>query len=246
MDLAFYAAVAGASAQQKRLNVVANNLANLSTAGFKREEAVFANLVYNELDPPALEGTQLVASSGSHMTKTNTDYSMGELIPSNMPYDYVLTGDGFFALQDPASGEITYTRDGTFCLSRAGGEEEGEDIFYLASANGKHVLDENGMPIIVTEDNKESKLPVGVYRFRTNDGMIHVGENEYMPTEKNGTAMVSENSENLVLQGYTENSNVNMAEEMTNMIEAQRAYQYALKMIQTADEVESTINSLRS
>lgn len=244
MDLAFYAAAAGASAQQKRMNVVANNLSNLSTAGFKREEAVFANLIYNELDPPAQEGTQLVASSGSHIAKTNTDYSLGELLPSGMPYDYVLTGDGFFALQDPATGEITYTRDGTFSLSRIGDEDE--DIFYLASANRKQVLDENGEPIIVTDENKDRKLPVGVYRFRTNDGMIHVGDNEYRPTEKNGPAVVAENSENLVLQGYTENSNVDMAEEMTYMIEAQRAYQYALKMIQTADEVESTINSLRN
>lgn len=243
MDLAFYAAAAGASAQQKRMNVVANNLANLNTAGFKREEAVFANLIYNELDPPALEGTQLIASSGSQVAKTNTDYSLGELLPSGMPYDYVLTGDGFFALQDPATGEITYTRDGTFCLSRQPGEE---DIFYLASDNGKHVLDEHGMPILVTEENKDGRLPVGVYRFRTNDGMLHVGDNEYAPTEKNGTPIAAENSEALALQGYIENSNVNLADEMTYMIEAQRAYQYALKMIQTADEIESTINSLRS
>lgn len=243
MDLAFYAAAAGASAQQKRMNVVANNLANLSTAGFKREEAVFANLIYNELDPPAQEGTQLVASSGSHVAKTNTDYSLGELLPSSMPYDYVLTGDGFFALQDPVTGEVTYTRDGTFSLSQFG--EEDEQTFYLSSANGKHVLDADGMPIIVTEENKDGKLPVGVYRFRTNNGMIHVGDNEYMPTEKNGTPIAALNSSSLVLQGYTENSNVDMGEEMTYMIEAQRAYQYALKMIQTADEVESTINSLR-
>lgn len=243
MDLAFYAAAAGASAQQKRMNVVANNLANLSTAGFKREEAIFANLVYNELDPPALEGTQMIASSGSQVAKTNTDYSLGELLPSGMPYDYVLTGDGFFALQDPVSGEITYTRDGTFCLSRQPGEE---DIFYLSSGNGKHVLDEQGMPIVVTEENKDGRLPVGVYRFRTNDGMLHVGDNEYAPTAKNGAPIAAENSEALALQGYIENSNVKLADEMTYMIEAQRAYQYALKMIQTADEIESTINSLRS
>lgn len=243
MDLAFYAAAAGASAQQKRMNVVANNLANLSTAGFKREEAIFANLVYNELDPPALEGTQMVASSGAQVAKTNTDYSLGELLPSGMPYDYVLTGDGFFALQDPLTGAVTYTRDGTFCLSRQPGEE---DIFYLSSGNGKHVLDEQGMPIVVTEENKDGRLPVGVYRFRTNDGMLHVGDNEYAPTAKNGAPISAENSEALALQGYIENSNVKLADEMTYMIEAQRAYQYALKMIQTADEIESTINSLRS
>ena len=243
MDLAFYAAAAGASAQQKRMNVVSNNLANLSTAGFKREEAVFANLIYNELNPPALQGTQMVATSGSQVAKTNTDYSVGQLLPSGMPYDYVLVSDGFFALQDPATGEITYTRDGTFCLSRQPGEE---DLFYLSAANGKHVLDAYGEPITVTDGSSKERLPVGVFRFRTNNGMLHVGDNEYAPTEKNGQAIAAANSDALALQGYIENSNVNLADEMANMIEAQRAYQYALKMIQTSDEIESTINGLRA
>lgn len=240
MDLAFYAAVAGASAQQQRLNVVANNLSNISTLGFKKEEAVFSNLIYNELNPPAREGTKLTATSGSRVDKTNTDFSMGQLLPSGMPYDYVLLGDGYFALKDMETNEITYTRDGSFYLS-----EQAEGHFFLTAANGKPVLDMYGNTIEVNDDNKEMKLPVGVYRFRTNDGLLHVGDNEYAPTAKNGQAVAAENSEALVLQGYIENSNVDMAEEITKMIEAQRAYQYALKMVQTTDEVESTINSLR-
>lgn len=239
MDLAFYAAAAGASAQQKRLNVVANNLANLSTAGFKKESAVFSNLIYNELNPPAQEGTQLSASSGAGVDKTNTDFSQGELLPSNMPYDYVLVSDGFFALKDPATGQITYTRDGSFRLS-----QQADGRFLLAAENGKHVLDNVG-EVIAVDPNTTEALPVGVYRFRTREGMLHVGDNEYLPTEKNGQAVAAENSSGLVLQGYTENSNVNMADEIEKMIEAQRAYQYALKMVQTADEVETTINNLR-
>ena len=89
------------------------------------------------------------------------------------------------------------------------------------------------------------KLPIGVYRFRTNDGMLHAGDNEFSPVEKNGPAIVAENSASLLVQGHTEESNVNMAEEITKMIEAQRAYQFALKMVQTTDEIETTINSLR-
>lgn len=240
MDLAFYAAAAGASAQQKRMNVVANNLANLTTTGFKKSDAIFANLVYNELNPPAQEGVQLIASSGVKLDKTNTDHSVGHLVPTGMPYDYVIIEQGYFALQDPESQEITYTRDGTFHLS-----EQQDGRFLLTAANGKHVLDVNGKTIEVNDENKESKLPVGVYRFRTTDGMLHVGDNEFSPVEKNGPAVVAENSASLLLQGHTEESNVNMAEEMTKMIEAQRAYQFALKMIQTTDEVETTINSLR-
>nr|WP_294680643.1 flagellar hook-basal body protein [uncultured Anaerotignum sp.] len=239
MDLAFYAAAAGAAAQQKRLNVVANNLSNLSTVGFKKETAVFSNLIYNELNPPAQEGTQLSASSGSRVEKTNTDFTQGELLPSNLPYDYVLTGDGFFALKDPATGQVSYTRDGSFCLS-----QQADGRFLLTAQNGKHVLDTAGEDIAVDPSASE-ELPVGVYCFRTRDGMLHMGDNEYLPTEKNGNAVVAENSSAMLLQGYTENSNVNMADEIEKMIEAQRAYQYALKMVQTSDEIENTINNLR-
>ena len=116
---------------------------------------------------------------------------------------------------------------------------------FKPASNGKYVLDRTGNTIEVNDENKESKLPIGVYRFRTTDGMLHVGDNEFSPVEKNGPAVVAENSETLLLQGHTEEANVNMAEEITKMIEAQRAYQFALKMIQTTDEIETTINSLR-
>lgn len=239
MDLAFYTAAAGASAQQKRLNIVANNLANLSTVGFKKENAVFANLIYNELNPPAQEGAQLSATSGARVEKTNTDFTQAEWIPTNMPYDFAVAGEGFFALQDPATGQISYTRDGTFSLS-----QQADGRFLLTAQNGKHVLDTQG-EVIAVDPNAAEVLPVGVYCFRTNEGMLHIGGNEYLPTEKNGAAIPMENSNALLLQGYTENSNVFMAEEFEKIIEAQRAYQYVLKMVQTSDEIESTINNLR-
>lgn len=240
MDLAFYAAAAGASAQQQRMSVIANNLANLTTTGFKKSDAIFANLIYNELNPPAQEGVQMVASSGVRLEKTNTDHSVGVPIPTGMPHDYMILQDGFFALQHPETGEITYTRDGTFHLS-----EQMDGRFLLTANNGKYALDVNGNPIVVTEETKADKQPLGVYRFRTRDGMLHVGDNEFSPVEKNGPAIVAANSSDIILQGHTEEANVNMAEEITKMIEAQRAYQFALKMVQTTDEVETTINSLR-
>ena len=241
MDLAFYAAAAGAAAHQKRINVVSNNLSNISTAGFKKEDAVFSDLIYNELNPPAQEGTQLTASSGSVIDKTNTDFSQGNLAPSGLPHDYALKGEGFFALQNPISGEITYTRDGTFELS-----EQADGTFLLVSQNGKRVLDSENQPIVVTNETKEEKQPLGVFRFRTIDGMLHLSNNEFMPTEKNGEAIPVADGALRTLQYYTEESNVNLADEITKMIEAQRAYQYALKMVATTDEIETTINGLRN
>ena len=93
MDLAFYAAAAGAAAQKKRLSIVSNNLANISTTGFKSEDAIFTDLIYNELDLPAREGTQLTASSGAWVDKTNTNFDPGIFATSESPYDYAIMGD---------------------------------------------------------------------------------------------------------------------------------------------------------
>lgn len=240
MDLAFYAASAGAIAQKKRLSIVSNNLANVNTTGFKSEDAIFTDLIYNELDPPAQEGTQLTASSGARVDKTNTNFNHGIFATSEFPYDYAIIGDGFFGLLDPATEEITYTRDGSFRLSL-----QSDGRFFLTSEDGKPVLSTDNEPIVVTEENKEQILPIAVFRFRNQNGMLHVGENEYRPVGKNNEAVMMENSDGLIRQYCTENSNVDIADEFVKMIESQRAYQYALKMVQTTDEIETTINGLR-
>ena len=107
MDLSFYTAAAGAAAHQNRLNVIASNLSNTETTGFKSEDAIFSDLIYNELNPPALTGVQMTASSGSKIDKTTTDFSEGDFIPTELPFDYAIMGDGFFALRNPETGEIT-------------------------------------------------------------------------------------------------------------------------------------------
>lgn len=240
MDLAFYAAAAGAVAQKERLSIVSNNLANISTTGFKAEDAIFSDLIYNELDPPAREGTQLTASSGARVDKTNTNFEPGIFLPSEQPYDYAIIGDGFFGLRNPATQEVTYTRDGTFRLSL-----QVDGRFFLTSADGKTVLSTDNEPIVVTEENKEQILPIAVFCFRNQNGMLHVGGNEYRPVGKNNEAVMMADSDGRIRQYCTENSNVNIADEFVKMIESQRAYQYALKMVQTTDEIESTINGLR-
>lgn len=240
MDLAFYAAAAGAAAQKKRLDIVSNNLANISTTGFKSEDAIFTDLIYNELDLPAREGTQLTASSGAWVDKTNTNFDPGIFATSESPYDYAIVGDGFFGLRNPVTEEITYTRDGTFRLSL-----QSDGRFFLTSQDGKAVMGTDNEPIVVTEENKDEVLPIAVFRFPNQNGMLHVGGNEYRPVGKNNEAVLMEGSDGLLRQYCKENSNVDIADEFIKMIESQRAYQYALKMVQTTDEIESTINGLR-
>lgn len=239
MDLAFYAGAAGASAQQKRMNVIANNFSNMSTTGFKGENVVFTDLFYNELNPPARQGTQLTASAGSKVDKTNTNFAEGIWEPSENPYHYAIRGDGFFGLRDPLSGQISYSCDGAFHLS-----EQQDGRMFLTNVDGKAVIDRNGNPIVVTDANKDEVLPIGVFRFRNKNGMIHLGKNEFMPVAKSGPAIPIE-EDNVLLQHYLESANVDFSDEMTKLIESQRAYQFALRMVQTSDEVEGTVNSLR-
>lgn len=239
MDLAFYAAATGAATQQGRMNVIANNFANMQTTGFKGENAVFTDLFYNELNPPARQGTQLTASAGAKIDKTNTNFAEGAWEPSESPYHYAIKGDGFFGLRNPQTGEITYTRDGTFRLS-----QQRDGRFFLTNDEGKAVIDRNNRPIVVTNENKEEEQPVGVFRFRNRNGMLHAGKNEFIPADKNGPAVPAE-GEGLVLQYYLESSNVDFPDEMTKLMESQRAYQLALRMVQTSDEVEGTVNALR-
>lgn len=239
MELAFYAGAAGASAQQKRMDVLANNFSNMSTTGFKGENVVFTDLYYNELNPPARQGTQLTASAGSKVDKTNTNFTDGVWEPSDSPFHYAIKGDGFFGFRDPISGEISYSRDGAFRLS-----EQLDGRMFLTNSDGKAVVDRNGSPIVVTDDNKDEALPIGVFRFRNRNGMIHTGRNEFMPVEKSGRATPIE-GEGTLLQYYLESSNIDFSDEMAKLIESQRAYQFALRMVQTSDEVEGTVNGLR-
>ena len=156
--------------------------------------------------------------------------------------DYAIVGDGFFALYDPDTGEISYTRDGSFALSSFQQiKEDGttDTLYYLADGEGRQVLDTNGYPIVVTD--AEARQPVGVFTIQYLDGLQHVGSGRFVTTEKNGAVWMSPSE---VRQGYLESSNVDLASEMGKVIEAQRTYSYVLRMMQTADEIETTVNNL--
>lgn len=239
MDLSFYSAAVGAGAQQAKLNVIGNNFANINTHGFKTKNAVFSNLMYSNMNAANGEATNLKVGSGSRLEKTDTNFDSGAFIETSMPFDYMIVGDGFFGLYNPATQATTYTRDGGFRLS-----EQADGRFYLTSDDGKWVLGKNNEPIVVTNERQE--LPVGVFGFAIKNGMSSSGGSEFTLAGKNGQPILRNGNEEKILQrGYLENSNVSMQSEMAKVIETQRAYQYALKMVQTSDEIETTINSLR-
>jgi possible flagellar basal body rod protein len=196
------------------------------------------------------------------VVRTNTEYSPAAFHTTGQPNDYAIgNANAFFKLQDPSSGEITYTRNGHF---HAGEMPDGK--FYLFTESGKHVLDENGKKMLADDTalkaieaagqtggntanannaTEEVKQKIGVYTINYPSRLVNKGDNELAirPGDQNNKDSVIQNP--ILESGTLESSGTDMAKEMTRLIESQRAFTYALKMVQTSDEVEGTINQLR-
>ena len=239
MYTSFYTAARGAMEEQEKLNVVGHNLANANNYGYKAKTTVFTDLMYYNLNNYTGEDTRYKAGVGINVEKTNTDFSPKGLITTEEKFDYAINGKGFFMLRSPITNEITYTRNGHFSMSRRGNE------FYLVNDNGNFVLDENRNPIRVLDGNAgELSGQIGVYGFNILDGMQSTGNNEFVPVLKNGEPFLMRDAK--LIDHALQMSGVDVADDFTRMIEAQRAYSYALKMVQTSDEVVNTINTLRA
>ena len=231
----FYSAVTGAQQQMLRMDVQANNISNVNTNGYKAQVPAFQALMYGMLD--GTEGEQLPRGSGAYLSATGTNQAVGSYRQTNRTLDYAIVGEGYFALYEPSTGEVTYTRDGAFTM--AAFQTQNGPVYYLSDGEGRQVLDAAGQPIPVTDPNV--KLPVGVFTIQYQDGLLRTDSSRFAAGAKNGT-VTAVNSQ--VEQGLLEESNVDLATELTQVIEAQRSYSYVLKMVQTADEVESTVIGL--
>ena len=255
MNQSFFIAAVGAHQQLKRLTVHGNNIANLNTYGFKAEKSRFASLMYDDLkaigDAAGGEGDfeMLPSGVGAALWTTDTDFKSGAMAETRRDQDYAIAGDGFFAVADLTTGDITLTRNGAFVMSelmRPSGEvdENGQDIleriYYLSDNEGRFVLSDSGGMIEIEDEHK--KQPVGIFDYMNYDGMEHVNDTRFRAIDKNGSIRQGEGT---LMQGVLEMSNADLAEEMTKVIESQRAYGMALKMVQTSDEIETTINGLR-
>ncbi len=242
MNMSFYTAAVGAAQQQDHLNVQANNIANVNTYGYKAQTPSFASLMYSNID--GINSEKLPRGSGAKMSMTDTDFQSGAIDETGLAQDYAILGDGFFALYDPSSGEISYTRDGSFTLSqyqRTNADGDAETDLMLSDGQGRFVLNDRGALLTVTDP--EADQPVGVFDFSSTDGMVRVGDNRFVPANKDGQVRFGTGT---VKRGVLEASNVDLAQEITKVIEAQRSFSYALKMVETSDEIETTANGLRT
>lgn len=256
MNQSFFIAAVGAHQQLKRLTVHSNNIANLNTYGYRTEKSRFASLMYEDLKAVGEAGgggggdfEMLSSGVGACLWTTDTDFKNAPIEETGKDQDYAILGDGFFAVADLTTGDITLTRNGAFAISelmRPTGEVDENDqpiserVYYLSDNEGRFVLNSTGGMIEVEDEHEEQ--PVGVFDYINYDGMEHINGTRFRAIEKNGGIRLSDAK---LLRKHLEMSNADLADEMTKVIESQRAYGMALKMVQTSDEIETTINGLR-
>jgi len=249
-------AATGLHNQQRRLDTIANNVANVNTTGYKGTRLDFKDALYTSGIVPGLprspEGNQQ-KGHGVMVAGTTKDFRLGNIQRTERPLDAAIEGEGFFELRGE-NGEFIYTRSGSFNISA---EEDGA---YLVSSGGLYVMDINGERIRLPDDaetivieqdgtirftDSEGEIPVmlGVYTFRNLTGLLSSGNGNYSETPASGGKTPAEGA--LLRQGALEGSNVNLAEEMTRMIRTQRAFQLASRALSTADEMEGIANNLR-
>ncbi len=229
MIRAYYNATNASIGNQNYLDVMSNNIANIQTEGYKKSKAEFADLLYSNVQ--GTSGKTLVGS-GSRLEKVDVIFEQGAPVATGIETDYAILGDGFFAIQ--YEDGTYFTRGGSFQPTDVDGE------IYLMYQGG-YVLDENEEPILIEDGNINANI--GVFVTPMNSDMKRAGNNLFKLENENSEYTLSENPR--LKQGYLESSGVEISDEMVKLIQIQRAFQLNSKVIQTADEIEQTINSLR-
>jgi len=247
MNQSFYTSAVGAQQQMLNLNIQGNNMANVNTVGYKAQISRFGSLFHQRMD--SIAGTDDSNGVGAALLMTSTDHAQGIPMYTGRTHDYMIDGNGYFALVDLNTNQVTFTRNGAFTVAqyeRVTGEVDAngmpitETVLTLTDGEGRFVLGRNGNLITITDP--EAVPNIGIFDFGNYDGMEHVEGTEFLPVDKNGNLYYGTGE---LRQGMLEGSNVDITESMTKLIEAQRAYSMALKMLQTSDEIETTINNLR-
>jgi len=258
MDASMWVAKTGLDAQQTRMNVISNNLANVNTTGFKRDRAVFEDLLYQNVRQAGGQTgantqapTGLMLGTGVRVVATEKLHAQGNMVNSQNPLDLAIAGDGHFQITQ-ADGTIAYTRDGNFKVSATG---------QLVTSNGAPLQPAITIPptassVTIGRDGTVSvELQGGagqqvlgqvlLARFLNPAGLQSAGQNLMLQTPASGVPQVvppGTAGAGTLIQGTLEASNVNVVEEMVNMIETQRAYEINSKAISAVDGMLKYIN----
>jgi len=255
-----WTATTGMSAQNLNMDVIANNLANVSTSGFKKSRADFQDLLYQILKVPGSptsadtkSPTGIQVGMGVKPGSVTKVFTEGEIVQTGNSLDVAIEGSGFFQVAMP-DGNTAYTRAGTLKLDGDGRltTSDGYPIepeIVIPEDALQITISQNGVvSAILGDDTTSTELGnIDLVDFVNDAGLIAIGKNLFRETEASGTALVGTPGENgigTLLQGYVENSNVNLVEELTQMITAQRAYEINSKVITTSDEMMQTVTNM--
>ena len=246
MNHGIYTAAAGAIANDRKFDILSNNLANANTTGYKKTKVSFASMLplkdeeadiinANKNIPENIK--KGVFNTFPFINTVKTDFSQGYIKETGNDLDFAISGDGFFAVKD-AQGNIKFTRDGSFTLKRDG---------TLVNQNGEHVLDSNFNTIQIPTQNVKFLNVDESGNIYVNDNFIaklavkdindkaqfeRAGSNEYIIKDMN---LVRNSKSFSVYQGYLEGSNINIVKEMTSLIQLMRSYEATQKVITTID-----------
>jgi len=251
MDASMWVAKTGLDAQQTRMNVISNNLANVNTTGFKRDRAVFEDMLYQNVkqaggqtDANSQAPTGLMLGTGVRIVATEKLHSQGNMVTTQNPLDLAISGDGYFQIAK-GDGSLAYTRDGGFKISATG---------QLVTSSG--AIPNTASSVTIGRDGTVSiELAAGgsqvlgqiqIARFVNPSGLQSLGQNLMKDTPASGAPQVlapGVAGAGSLMQGTLEASNVNVVEEMVNMIETQRAYEINSKAISAVDGMLRFLNN---
>jgi len=260
MIRALMTAASGMKAQQKQVDNIANNIANVNTAGFKRSDLNFRSLFYQTYENPGaatgsnhMRPTGLQLGSGVEISGSRKDFRQGELVASGQALDLAIQGEGFFAVKQP-NGEVRFTRDGTF-------HRDGEGN--IVTSQGYELLDAPSIPqdvvgIDIAEDGtistrvSDDQPPVQkgrlkLWRFANPAGLKAQGANLFSETIGSGQRQQvapGESGTGIIRQGHKERSNVAVVDELVGLILAQRNYEVNSRAVKVSDEMLQQVNQM--
>lgn len=272
MVRSLWTAATGMNAQQTNVDTIANNLANVNTMGYKAQVAEFKSLLYQTLQTATTTAngeakpTSSQVGLGVRTSSINSLFGQGSLLSSESDTSFAIEGEGFFAVRGE-DGETYYTRNGDFTWAT-----NGRNGMMLTNQDGLPVLNSRGQAITlnntyvtsrisITGDgticypdaqNNPQPIPgmnIGMYQFNNPGGLERMGDTLWQVTEASGAVLNEATNNNVkkskMVQGYLEGSNVQVADEMVNLIVAQRAYEMNSKAITTSDDMMQTANNLK-
>ncbi|KAF0240207.1 MAG: flagellar basal-body rod protein [Planctomycetota bacterium] len=253
----------GMTAMQAQIDVIANNLANVNTTGYKRMRANFHDLFYQHVrrvGTGAASGSQLPSGiqmgHGVKLVGTDRMFTQGPMSSTERELDLALDGDGFFQVRQVDGATIGYTRDGTFHRDRDGNLVNNQGLFFEPSLRvpaevTRITVSQSGLVQGFDPANPTTPVDIGqieIARFANPEGLLGIGENLFLETAASGSPEVGTpgtNGRAIIQQGFLEASNVESVRELTEMIQTQRAFELNSSTIQTADEMLQRLANLR-